>query len=270
MGENPKLGAPVQGEIYADPNSAERHLDFDAASTLQAGQNHYRAYVGPPARFDFMGATQFALLFHLGLREHHRVLDFGCGSLRLGRMLIPFLQKGGYHGIDPNAWLIEDGAKHELGQEALSIKQPKFSYNDDFNCNVFNQTFQFNIAQSLATHMGPDLLKRYLSSAYDCLEPDGIILFSYKRTEDANTPLPANGWHYPDNVSYTVDYIKNAAESVRLVGKAIPWYHPGAAWFVAARHEGALPDDQYLHHLSGAVFREPQFQNSLTPLDPTL
>jgi len=167
-----------------------------------------------------------------------RVLDFGCGSLRLGRMLIPFLQKGGYHGIDPNAWLIEDGAKHELGQEALSIKQPKFSYNDDFNCNVFNQTFQFNIAQSLATHMGPDLLKRYLSSAYDCLEPDGIILFSYKRTEDANTPLPANGWHYPDNVSYTVD-------------------------------EGALPDDQYLHHLSGAVFREPQFQNSLTPLNPT-
>lgn len=255
---------PASGEMYADPDAPERALDPKAARALAPGQNHYRAYVGPPDRFDFMGATQFALLFHLGLRDYHRVLDFGCGSLRLGRMLIPFLQPKGYHGIDPNRWLIEDGALYELGGDALSIKQPQFAYNDDFNCDVFDTKFDFTIAQSMATHMGPDLLARFLTSARDSLAQDGIIVFSYKRTEDAEPPLPSAGWHYPQNVAYRTDAMGRAVEAAGLVGKAVPWYHPGAAWFVAAHNTEALPDDQFLHHLSGAIFRQPQFANSLT------
>jgi len=155
-------------------------------------------------------------------------------------------------------------ARHELGQDAIELKQPKFSYNDDFNCDVFGQSFDFNIAQSLATHMGPDLMGRYLISAKNSLSETGIVLFSYLNTADPHHPLPANGWHYPNNVSYTEDFIINAVRVAGLVGKAIPWYHPGAAWFVAALNESALPADEYLHHLSGAVFRAPQFQSSLT------
>lgn len=51
----------------------------------------YRGYVGPEAQYDLMGATQFRLLCTLGLREHHTLLDFGCGSLRAGRLFIPYL-----------------------------------------------------------------------------------------------------------------------------------------------------------------------------------
>jgi SAM-dependent methyltransferase len=57
----------------------------------------------------FMGATQFRLLTTLGLREHHSLLDFGCGSLRAGRLLIPYLLPGRYYGLEPNRCLIEDG-----------------------------------------------------------------------------------------------------------------------------------------------------------------
>lgn len=57
----------------------------------QPGSENRRAYIGPPTQFDFMGATQFNLLTRLGLREDHTVLDIGCGSLRAGRLLIPYL-----------------------------------------------------------------------------------------------------------------------------------------------------------------------------------
>ncbi len=57
----------------------KRDLTVEEAAALQVGENHYRAYVGPPNRFDFMSATQFSLLFANGLRDHHRVLDFRRG-----------------------------------------------------------------------------------------------------------------------------------------------------------------------------------------------
>ena len=54
----------------------------------------YREYVGTSERYDIGGAIQFNLLTTLGLREHHRLLDVGCGSLRAGRLFIPYLLKG--------------------------------------------------------------------------------------------------------------------------------------------------------------------------------
>ena len=46
--------------------------------------NHYKAYVGPPSVYDLVGAMQFNLLTSFGLRDFHKLLDIGCGSLRAG------------------------------------------------------------------------------------------------------------------------------------------------------------------------------------------
>ena len=71
---------------------------YGIAIDLSPGDNHYRAYVGPPKDYDLVSAMVFNLLTCLGLRQHHRVLDIGCGSLRSGRLLIPYLNKGNYFG----------------------------------------------------------------------------------------------------------------------------------------------------------------------------
>jgi hypothetical protein len=72
----------------------DRDLSEEHAKQLRPGAEHYMAYVGPPDQYDLMGASQFGLLVTLGLRDTHRVLDFGCGSLRLGRQLIPYVGCG--------------------------------------------------------------------------------------------------------------------------------------------------------------------------------
>src|SRR5437868_14897345 len=84
---------------------------------LKPGDAHYRAYVGPPEDYDLIAAMTFNLLTTLGLRQHHSLLDVGCGSLRIGRLLIPYLNCGKYFGVETNNWLVEAGIEHELGKD---------------------------------------------------------------------------------------------------------------------------------------------------------
>ena len=97
---------------------------------LNPGDAHYRAYVGPPEDYDLVSAMTFNLLTTLGLRQHHKLLDVGCGSLRAGRLFIPYLNAGNYTGIEPNRWLVEEGIKREIGADLVLIKQPAFFYSD--------------------------------------------------------------------------------------------------------------------------------------------
>ena len=92
-------------------------------SKLKPGDQHYLAFVGPPTQYDFMGATQFRLLTSLGLRANHHLLDFGCGSLRAGKLFIVYLSKGHYFGIEPNKWLIEDAINNQVGKDLIGLKK---------------------------------------------------------------------------------------------------------------------------------------------------
>lgn len=111
----------------------------------RSGEADYQAYVGGPGRYDRLSALQFSVLIDAGLRDDHRVCDVGCGSLRLGRLLIPFLKSHRYFGVEPNRWLIEDGFKRELGREILSIKHPQFRLSD-FSLDGFGEDFHYVIA----------------------------------------------------------------------------------------------------------------------------
>ncbi len=86
------------------------------------GEN-YDDYVGPAEEYDFMGASQFRLLCTLGLRSKHKLLDFGCGSLRAGRLFLTYLNEGCYYGVEPNRWLIEDAIKFQVGEDLIRIKK---------------------------------------------------------------------------------------------------------------------------------------------------
>lgn len=239
-----------------------RDMSAEESRALQPGDLHYRAYVGPPDRFDFMGATQFALLFALGLREDARLLDVGCGSLRAGRLLIPYLLPNRYFGIDPNAWLIDDAIERELGRDAVAIKQPRFAYHRDFACDVFGTQFDFIVAQSMLTHCGIDLATRLLSEMAKSLAPGGKIVFSILRQDDSAERTERCGWVYPDCVLYSDAHIADLCAAQGLHCRRLAWFHPGASWYLA-RHAGdPLPSEAELALLTGAVLFDPQFAAS--------
>ncbi len=214
---------------------------------LRAGDPHYRAYVGPPLQYDFMGITQLALLYGVGLREHHRVLDLGCGSLRAGRLLIPFLNEGMYFGIEPNPWLIEEGLRENLGQDMVRMKSPRFDHNDRFDCEVFGEQFDYIVAQSILSHTKIDMGKRCVSNAAKVLKPDGLFLLTFQQVMHPEKHQDQYGdeWVYPGVVPTSEDAIADIFQHAGLSFWKLPWFHPRQTWYAAAiRPDRISPDDQ--------------------------
>src|SRR5205814_9400205 len=120
---------------------------------LKPGDPHYRAYVGPPQDYDLIAAMTFNLLTTLGLRQHHSLLDVGCGSLRIGRLLIPYLNRGKYFGIETAEWLVAEGIRQELGETVVQTKRPTFFFSDSPETVVHARvSFDFALPQSILSH----------------------------------------------------------------------------------------------------------------------
>jgi len=115
---------------------------------LTAGDSHYRAYVGPPQDYDLIAAMTFNLLTTAGLRQHHKLIDVGCGSLRAGRLFIPYLNSGNYIGVEPNEWLVKEAIKHEMGDDLIRIKAPSFIFKSTLSATDPVQA-DYAVAQSI-------------------------------------------------------------------------------------------------------------------------
>lgn len=114
---------------------------------------------------------QFNLLTSLGLREHHYLLDIGCGSLRAGRLFIPYLQPEHYCAIEPNSWLIDEGIKNECGTEQVVLKKPQFNNNSDFVSTGFRRKFDFILVHSIFTRAGKTHIRKCLSETTKVMKP---------------------------------------------------------------------------------------------------
>ena len=154
-------------------------MPSDLGLGLPPGATHRRAYVGPPEIYDLVAALQFSLLTSLGLRDYHSLIDIGADSLRGGRLFITYLQSGQYFGIEPNEWLVKDGITHEIGQDMVRLKQPRFIYDDNFTLTAFDCQFDFLLAQSIFSHASPMQISRCLAEARQVMKPTSVFAATY-------------------------------------------------------------------------------------------
>src|SRR5215216_6251133 len=204
----------------------------DLGLGLKPGDPHYRAYVGPPGDYDLIAAMSFNLLTTLGLRQHHSLLDVGCGSLRIARLLIPYLNRGKYFGIEPNEWLVEEGIRRELGQSLVEIKLPTFFFSDSPETILQAEvSFNFALAQSIFSHCGLDLISGWLSVISRSLAQNGALVATFLIGEDESQ---RTGWIYPECVKYRPATLERAAAGVNLRFEILDWKHPRQTWALFA------------------------------------
>lgn len=208
---------------------------------LSPGDSHYRAYIGPPDKYDLVSAMQFNLLTALGLREGHFLLDIGCGSLRAGRLFVPYLLEGRYYGIEPEKWLLEEGIARELGEGILGLKRPTFRHADDFSLSAFGRKFDFIVAQSIFSHAAVGQIRRCLAEARQVMTPSSIFAATF--AEGAGN-YNGDDWVYPDCIHYTFAFFSSLAEEAGLRCQRLDWHHPNGQTWVAITLPTAplLPD----------------------------
>ena len=182
------------------------------------------------------GVRPFRALYDLGMKEGHDVLDFGCGSLRVGRFLIMYLDEGRYYGIEPSEWAVKEGLS-EVGSLA-KVKHPQFKHPDydTFDAGLFGeQRFDWILISGILTHMDHTQLYSTLRTAAAALKPHGRIVASYL---PQGPDHDGTGWLYPQQAAHYADCIRKALppevtfETIDVPGDAGTWFD---AWFTAER-----------------------------------
>lgn len=195
---------------------------------------NYKSFVGNENEFDYMAASQFSLLFHFGMREYHKILDFGCGCLRLGRLLIPFLNCKNYIGFDPNKKLYKNFILKEYSEELINIKKTNLINKIKF----IPQNLDYIMAHSIFTHTGIDLLDEYFSFLIKILNNDGFLFATFYLSKEKSNLC--KGWKYKDCYGYNLDYINNLAQEKNVYCHQLNWWHPRQTWFCFSKKKQSI------------------------------
>jgi hypothetical protein len=158
----------------------------------------HRGYVG--REWDAIGAAQLWFLRERGLQPGDVLCDIGCGSLRGGRHLIPYLHRGHYLGLDAVRELVAAGIERELAPGVLAAKAPEFVISDRFEFERFSRVATVALAVSLFTHLNRDdivscltRLARWTGGACACY----VTFFEVRRAvRNYRTSHPHLGFHY--------------------------------------------------------------------------
>lgn len=134
-------------------------------------------------------------LYQLGLRPEHRLVDYGCGSLRLGVHLIEYLAADRYFGLDVTDRFFCDG---------LSLIDPALRQEKRPCCQVISdeslkslqaQRPEFVLSNAVLKHVPPDCLDAYFD-AICSLAGDGTTLVIGFPASEREKQISGKSWSY--------------------------------------------------------------------------
>jgi len=193
----------------------------------------YRRYVGPDSKYDIIAANQFIALINNGLREYHTILDIGCGTMRVGRLLINYLLPERYYGIEPNKEIYDLACKNEIGLEMEALKKFVVCHIDDFNLNHFGIVrYDYILAHSIFSHTSKSQLEKCIKSAKTVLKEKGVFLATYIEGPDNKK----EDWSYPNGITFRYETIKQICRLNGLKCDKMALKHPGNQTWIRIEH----------------------------------
>lgn len=207
----------------------------------------HRAHVGPEDLFEAIGEHQFETMKGLAkLRKDHYVLDYGCGCLRAGQYLIPWLYKGRYFGVEISKSQVVAGIKTELNGD-LS-KEPAFSFMKPDTFGVPNgymngseqvkrpRYFDRVLLHSILTHASLEQCYTLLRSIHANIR-GGILMATVNIGEEdyAGETWQYPGAHYFRKLTVLAMFKNCGYRTVELLPAEETGHPSGQTWVVAQR-----------------------------------
>jgi SAM-dependent methyltransferase len=170
---NARAAVPI--ELPGEPEPPRsKPADGPPVAKAILDEEHHQQYGGPWAK----GKYRFEFLVASGLRPEHRLLDLGCGSLRIGVFAIPYLDAGNYFGVESHLFSLEAAATYEIPLHALEAKAPRLLWDANFTFSHFGTTFDWAIDSATSTSVGknPERQELLFRNLVDVLKPGGRLL----------------------------------------------------------------------------------------------
>jgi SAM-dependent methyltransferase len=114
---------------------------------------------------------QFRFLYDKGTKPHHNLLDIGCGWLRLGQVLLPYLEEGRYFGMDAVQIHLDIGARF-LRATGVT-QQPSLLCDTEFSFERFGAQFDIAISHAVFTHLTHEQIRLCLAQLKKVMRPGG-------------------------------------------------------------------------------------------------
>jgi SAM-dependent methyltransferase len=193
--------------------------------------------------FEEVGRFTLQSLRQNGLAPHHRVLDVGCGTLRLGYFLVRYLDPDRYFGIEPVPKYLAAGLAHAIGSELQATKRPRFSRSKDFDFSAFNVAFDYVVARSIFSHASPAMIAAMMDAFRDNSSEDAVMLASWRPTLPKHRDLDVfeseesgDEWRFR---RYRLEYLQEMARARGLFADRFGDVFNGQVWLRLARRDRA-------------------------------
>jgi SAM-dependent methyltransferase len=165
--------------------TVDRKLLVDTAAEFNLPPTDYFSL------WDDLGSWQFDLLVKMGLKPGHKLLDVGCGALRLGLHAIDYLDDGAYVGVDPFAPYIAMG--RDLASKVGLNKQFQLIESSDFDFGAEGPAYDYALAQSVLTHLSTEKNRQCISAVARVMRPGGQFIFTYLPGRSSTVGFLYNG-----------------------------------------------------------------------------
>lgn len=171
----------------------------------------YKNYVGNPAHYSLMRDWQLSFLTSLPEYNPEKYfLDIGCGSMRLGAVLIPLLSFEKYIGLDRNQEMVQQGIINECQHIDFSQLKPQFIYTDCFDMSSVSHPIHTAWAQAVFNHLNLSTIKVCLTSLQKHLDSEGAFYSTYwpLATEESDDNVDDTYGFKKRNIGHTTKNMK--------------------------------------------------------------
>ena len=172
------------------------------------------------------GRRLFERLLRAGLRPGDRLVDYGCGSLRVGRYLIEHLGEGAYLGMDLTERFYREGLA-TLDADLVARKRPRFELITDGSVARHSAAPpDVLVSIGVLIHVPRPELDEYLERVAGLIGPStrGFVSFfgsdAYRRVSNLS-------WSYPEGELVAACAARGLAARVEPLVELAPPAEPG-------------------------------------------
>jgi SAM-dependent methyltransferase len=170
------------------------------AQKLKTGASHPTLGANIDGHADWWEAgissfTQYVKQFDI--TPAYRMVDYGCGSLRVGAHFIRYLDRGHYFGLELASGLYELG-QDVIGETMLAQKRPRFGLIDTDamdEATAFGADIVYSTA--VAFHVHPDELAQYHANLLKLTAKPGAILVFDTKISEQPLRYRTRAWAWP-------------------------------------------------------------------------